>query len=643
MNKKTVRDIDVSGKRVLVRCDFNVPLDDDGKITDENRIIGALPTIKYLIGEGARVILCSHLGRPKGEFNPKFSLKPVAASLSGHLGREVKLSSDVVGESAKRLASSLKDGEVMLLENVRFHAEEEKNAPGFAKELASLAEIFVSDAFGTVHRAHASTEGVAAYLPAVAGFLIEKELNVMGAALADPARPFVAILGGAKVSDKIGVIENLLDKVDVLLIGGGMAYTFIKAKGDSVGTSICEEDKVELAKMLMQKAKEKGVKLRLPCYNVVTKEFAADAEAKVVKSDSIPDGWMGMDIAAETREQFEGFIKDAKTIIWNGPMGVFEFPRFAEGTKAVAKAVANADAVTIIGGGDSAAAARQLGFADRMTHISTGGGASLEFLEGKELPGIACLLDAEAKKKLAAGNWKMNKTPAEAAQFISELKASVKGAASEVLVCPPEICLESAARAAAGTNIGVGAQNMYFEEKGAFTGELSAGMIKSLGISYVIIGHSERRQYFAETNETVNKKVLAALGAGLTPILCVGESLKEREDAVTNELIRLQIKIALRGVSAKLAREIVIAYEPIWAIGTGKTATIEQAGEACREIRACLSDIYDAKTASAIRILYGGSVTAENSAALFADKDIDGCLVGGASLGIESFAAIASA
>ena len=393
LNKKTVEDIDVAGKRVLVRCDFNVPFDAEGNIADPKRIDEALKTIKYLVSHNARVILCSHLGRPKGEFNMKFSLAPVAKYLSQALGLEVKMASDVVGESAKSIAASLKDGEVELIENVRFHKEEEKNDPAFAKELASLAEIYVNDAFGTAHRAHASTAGVADYLPAVCGYLIQKEITIMGGALTEPKRPFVAILGGAKVSDKIGVINNLLEKVDTLIIGGGMAYTFMNALGYSIGTSICEADKVELAKDMMAKAKEKGVRFLIPVDNVVGMEYKPDTEHKVVDSDKIPDGWMGLDIGPKTAELFSDAVKGAGTVVWNGPMGVSEWENFAAGTIAVAKAVAESGAISIIGGGDSAAAVEKLGFAEKMTHISTGGGASLEFLEGKVLPGIACLND----------------------------------------------------------------------------------------------------------------------------------------------------------------------------------------------------------------------------------------------------------
>ncbi len=392
-NKKSVEDIDVAGKKVIVRCDFNVPQDDTGRITDDKRIVASLQTIKYLLDKNAAVILCSHLGRPKGQVNPKYSLKPVAERLSELLGKNVKLADDVIGESAKSLAAALKPGEVMLLENVRFHKEEEKNDPAFAKELASMAEIYVNDAFGTAHRAHATTAGIADYLPAACGFLINKEISIMGKALADPARPFVAILGGAKVSDKIGVINNLIEKCDTIIIGGGMSYTFMKAMGKSIGTSLCEIDKLDLAKGLLDKAEQKGVQLLLPIDTVCADHFAADAEPKTVEAGSIPDDMMGLDIGPKTIELFSEALKDAGTVVWNGPMGVFEFDAFAVGTKAIAKAIAASTAVSIIGGGDSAAAVEKLGFANRMTHISTGGGASLEFLEGLELPGIACLQD----------------------------------------------------------------------------------------------------------------------------------------------------------------------------------------------------------------------------------------------------------
>ena len=396
LNKKTIEDIEVAGKKVLVRCDFNVPLK-DGEITNDKRIVAALPTIKYLAENGAKVILCSHLGRPKGEYKPEFSLAPVAKRLSEYLGKEVKLAEDpeVVGENAKAMAAALADGDVMLLENVRYRKEETKNEENFSKELASLAEIFVNDAFGTAHRAHCSTTGVAAYLPAVCGYLIQKEIQFMGGALEEPKRPLVAILGGAKVSDKIGVITNLLEKCDTLIIGGGMAYTFMKSLGYNIGTSLLEEEQVENAGQMMKDAEAKGVKFLIPVDNKLGKEYDENTEAMVVDSDNIPDGWMGLDIGPKTQALFTDAIKGAGTIIWNGPMGVSEWENFAAGTIAVANAVAESGAISIVGGGDSVAAVTKLGFSDKMSHISTGGGASLEFLEGKELPGIAALNDKD--------------------------------------------------------------------------------------------------------------------------------------------------------------------------------------------------------------------------------------------------------
>ncbi|MDD4080574.1 MAG: phosphoglycerate kinase [Eubacteriales bacterium] len=393
MHKKTIRDIPLKGKRALVRVDFNVPMDDAGQITDDNRIQGALPTIGYLMEHGAKVILMSHMGRPKGAVNPKYSLAPVAKKLSELLGHKVRMAKDVIGPDADTAVAELKDGGVVLLENLRFHAEEEKNDPDFAKKLASYGDVYVNDAFGTAHRAHASTEGVAHYLPAVSGFLIEKELQFLGQAVENPERPFVAVLGGAKVSDKLGVINNLLDKVDVLIIGGGMAYTFVKAQGGEIGKSLLEEDKLDYAREMLEKAKKRGVRLLLPEDTVAADSFSNDAASKVVLSGEIPEGWLGLDIGPKAQKAFSDAIISARTVVWNGPMGVFEFANFAEGTRAVARAMADSGAVTIVGGGDSAAAVAQLGFAKKISHISTGGGASLEFLEGLELPGVAALND----------------------------------------------------------------------------------------------------------------------------------------------------------------------------------------------------------------------------------------------------------
>ena len=643
--KKNVEDLDVSGKRVIVRVDFNVPLDKEtGAITDDKRITAALPTIKYLVDNNAKVILVSHLGRPKNGPEAKFSMKPAADRLAELIGKPVTLAADVIGEDAKAKAAALKDGEILMLENVRFHKEETKNDPKFAAELASMADLYVNDAFGTAHRAHASTAGLANFLPSACGYLIQKEIDVIGGALDNPARPFVAILGGAKVSDKIGVITNLLDKADTIIIGGGMAYTFIGAMGGTIGNSLFEADKVELAKELMAKAEEKGVKLLLPEDTVVADDFSNDANSKVVPTMEIPDGWEGLDIGPKTIEKFSAAIKEAKTVIWNGPAGVFEFDNFAVGTKALAKAIAESDAISIIGGGDSAAAIQKLGFADQVTHISTGGGASLEYIEGKVLPGIDCLSDKETGRIFAAGNWKMNcGIPADAVKLINELKPLVKDAKAKIALGVPATALAAAVEAAAYSNIKIAAQNCHFEEKGAFTGEISPLWLAKMGVNYCIIGHSERREYNAETDETVNKKALALLKYGVRPIICCGESLAQREAGETFDWIKGQIVGAFKDIPASKLCQITIAYEPIWAIGTGKTATDEQAEEVCKFIRGVIAELYCDKCAEAMTIQYGGSCNAKNCNGLFAQADINGGLVGGASLKAEDFSVICNA
>ncbi len=644
VKKKSIEDINVKGKRVIIRVDFNVPLNKEtGEITDDKRIRAALPTIQYLVDQGARVIIVSHLGRPTKGPEAKFSMKPAADRLTKLLGKEVVLAQDVIGEDARAKATALRDGEVLMLENVRFHKEETANDPTFARELASFADVYVNDAFGTSHRAHASTAGLANYLPAVSGYLIAKELDVMGKALDDPARPFVAILGGAKVSDKIGVIENLLDKVDTLIIGGGMAYTFLVALGHTVGSSLLEDDKVDLAREILDKAKEKGVEFLLPVDTVLGDKFAADAKQKVVGKENFPEDWMGLDIGPKTIELFSDRIKAAKTIVWNGPMGVFEFENFATGTREVARAVAESDAVSIIGGGDSAAAVELMGFGDQVTHISTGGGASLEFLEGKNLPGIAVLQNAQARRTFAAGNWKMNKgIPADAAKFLTDLASATLDANSDIAIGVPYTALAAAVEATEGSNIAIAAQNCHFEDSGAYTGEVSAEWLARMGVTYVILGHSERREYFAETDESVNKKVQACFKWGLRPIVCCGETLEQREAGETKDFVTGQIRNALKDVSAEKMEFVTIAYEPIWAIGTGVTASDEQAEEVCGWIREEVRSLYGDVVADNLRIQYGGSVNAKNAEGLFAQPNIDGGLVGGASLKVEDFSVICS-
>ena len=642
LNKMTIEDVQVSGKKVLVRCDFNVPLDAEGNITDETRINAALPTIRYLLDNGAAVILCSHLGRPKGEYNMKYSLAPVAKRLSEKLGFEVKLAKDVVGPDALYVYLLVEPGKAVLLENVRFEPGEEKNDPELAKELASMAELYVSDAFGTVHRAHASTAGVARYLPAVAGFLIGKELQFLGNAVRTSGAPVPRILGGAKVKDKIGVIKALLEKVDVLLIGGGMSYTFQVAMGGKVGRSLLDEERIDLAKELIETAKQKGVKMLLPVDNVCGDSFSNDCERITAHFPQHPRQLRGHghrpgDGQAVHRGDPEGAHDRLER-----PDGCFEMPNFAHGTLAIAQAMADSHAITIIGGGDSAAAVTQMGLADRMSHISTGGGASLEFLEGKELPGVVCLQDRviPERRPIIAGNWKMNKTPEEAAQLVTDLIPLVKNAKCDVVVCTPAVCFAAVKPIIEGTNIKLGAQNVHFKASGAYTGELSADMLKAAGCEYVIIGHSERRQYFGETDKTVNLRTVAAVRAGLKAIVCVGELKDEREAGYTDMIVTYQTQMALHGLYANELENVVVAYEPVWAIGTGLTATDEQANETIGVIRKAIAAKFGRYAAEHIRIQYGGSMKGSNVKGLMAQPEIDGGLIGGASLKAADFAQV---
>ena len=637
MDKKTVRDLDVAGKKVLVRVDFNVPLNDKGEITDDTRITASLPTIKYLLEQKAAVILMAHLGRPKGQVKPELSLAPVAKHLGKLLGKKILFAPDCIGEAAKAAASKLKAGHILLLENLRFHKEEEKNDMEFAEQLASLADLYVNDGFGVSHRAHASVEGVTHFLPAAAGFLLEKEIQYVGQAVTNPLHPFVAIIGGAKVSDKIGVISNLLDKVDTLLIGGGVANTFLAAQGHKMGKSLVEEDKLELAKELLAKAKKNKVKMLLPTDLVMAAAFAPDAEHVTEGVKHLNQDYMALDIGAETSKAYAEALKDAKMIVWNGPMGVFEMDAFCKGTEAVAKAVAKSRAVSIVGGGDSVAAIEKLGLAKRITHISTGGGASLEYLEGKVLPGVAALDDL--RRKMIAGNWKMNKTVNEAVELAEDVVMETNGTLNEVVIFPPFTALETVADAIDGKHVGYGAQDLHWEDGGAYTGAISGAMIADICAEYVLVGHSERRTIFGENEKIVASKIIAAYRNGLKPVLCVGENLEEREAGKTARKINMQLKSALRVITPEQAENLVVAYEPIWAIGSGKAATAEDALEVCTLIRNKIGKIFTEDIARKVRILYGGSVN-EKNAADFNISGIDGVLVGGASLKADSFAAI---
>lgn len=637
MDKKTVRDLDVAGKKVLVRVDFNVPLNDKGEITDDTRITASLPTIQYLLEQKAAVILMAHLGRPKGQVKPELSLAPVAKHLGKLLGKKILFAPDCVGEAAQAAASKLKPGHILLLENLRFHKEEEKNDMEFAEKLASLADLYVNDGFGVSHRAHASVEGVTHFLPAAAGFLLEKEIQYVGQAVTNPLHPFVAIIGGAKVSDKIGVISNLLDKVDTLLIGGGMANTFLAAQGYKMGKSLVEEDKLDLAKELLAKTKKNKVNMLLPTDLVMAAAFAPDAEHVTEKVKNLNQAYMALDIGAETSKAYAEALADAKMIVWNGPMGVFEMDAFCKGTEAVAKAVAKSRATSIVGGGDSVAAIEKLGLAKRITHISTGGGASLEYLEGKVLPGVAALDDL--RRKMIAGNWKMHKTVSEAVELAEDIVMETNGTLNEVVIFPPFTALETVADAIDGKHVGYGAQDLHWEDKGAFTGAVSGAMIADICAEYVLVGHSERRTIFGENEKIVASKIIAAYRNGLKPMLCVGENLAEREAGKTARKINMQLKSALRVISAEDAENLVVAYEPIWAIGSGKAATPEDALEVCTLIREKIGKIFTLDIARKVRILYGGSVN-EKNAASFNLSGIDGVLVGGASLKADTFAAI---
>lgn len=637
MDKKTVRDLDVAGKKVLVRVDFNVPLNDKGEITDDTRITASLPTIQYLLEQKAAVILMAHLGRPKGQVKPELSLAPVAKHLGKLLGKKILFAPDCVGEAAQAATSKLKPGHILLLENLRFHKEEEKNDMEFAEKLASLADLYVNDGFGVSHRAHASVEGVTHFLPAAAGFLLEKEIQYVGQAVTNPLHPFVAIIGGAKVSDKIGVISNLLDKVDTLLIGGGMANTFLAAQGYKMGKSLVEEDKLDLAKELLAKAKKNKVNMLLPTDLVMAAAFAPDAEHVTEKVKNLNQAYMALDIGAETSKAYAEALADAKMIVWNGPMGVFEMDAFCKGTEAVAKAVAKSRATSIVGGGDSVAAIEKLGLAKRITHISTGGGASLEYLEGKVLPGVAALDDL--RRKMIAGNWKMHKTVSEAVELAEDIVMETNGTLNEVVIFPPFTALETVADAIDGKHVGYGAQDLHWEDKGAFTGAVSGAMIANICAEYVLVGHSERRTIFGENEKIVASKIIAAYRNGLKPMLCVGENLAEREAGKTARKINMQLKSALRVITAEDAENLVVAYEPIWAIGSGKAATPEDALEVCTLIREKIGKIFTPDIARKVRILYGGSVN-EKNAASFNLSGIDGVLVGGASLKADTFAAI---
>lgn len=639
MDKRTVKDIQLTGKRVLVRVDYNVPMNDKGEITDFIRIEASLPTLHYLLDQGAAVILLAHLGRPKGKVNPKFSLKPVAEALSQLIHRPVQFCSDCVGKEAQAAAAQLRNGDILLLENLRFHPEEEKNDPHFAQELASLGDVFVNDGFGVSHRAHASVEGITHYLPAVAGFLLEKEIAYLGNAVDKPQRPFAAIIGGAKVADKIAVIRSLIKKADVILIGGGMANTFLAAKGYNLGKSLVEKESLGIAKDLLAEAAAQKTKMLLPVDLIMAASFSNEADHEAEDLDALNPEYMALDIGPKTAELYAQTLAGMKTIVWNGPMGVFEMPNYAEGTRRVAEAMAASDGITIVGGGDSAAAVKQMGLADKMSHVSTGGGASLEYLEGKVLPGLAALDDL--RTPIVAGNWKCHKTVEEAMELAHQVAHGTEMARAEVVLFPPFTALESVAAMVDDDGIGYGAQDIFYEDEGSYTGAVSGPMIAEIGSRYVLVGHSERRKFFHESNEIVVKKVLAAFRNDLDPVLCVGEDADEHENGSTKDKILSQLTPVLNVLTDGQIQRLLVAYEPVWAIGSGKSAEVRDAVAAADLIRKAVAEKFGKEAARRVRILYGGSVTSENAHA-FHEDGIDGVLVGGASLSAQEFCAIAN-
>ncbi|MBU4487029.1 MAG: triose-phosphate isomerase [Candidatus Delongbacteria bacterium] len=649
MNTLTIDSLELKGKKVLVRCDFNVPLDENLKIRDDKRIVDALPTIKKIIYDGGKLILMSHFGRPKGKVVPEMSLKPVADRLSELLGKKVILAPDCIGDEVKDLVSKMNDGDVVLLENLRFHEEEEAGNEEFAAKLAELGEIYISDAFGVCHRAHASVSIIAKYFDKVAsGYLLKNEIEYIGGAMKNPQRPLAAILAGNKISGKIDVIMKLIDISDKIFIGGGIANTMLLAKGIEVGKSLVEADKVDIAREILKKAEIKGTKILLPLDMLCGKEFKNETELKYFDTDKQEKDWIAMGIGEKTVLNYKEELADCKTLIWNGPMSVFEFENFAKETFEIAEIIAdytqNNGLISIIGGGDTAAAVKIAGLDDKYSHVSTGGGAAMEYMEGKKLPGIACLSTKgfdPNRRFLIAGNWKMNKTPRESIKFAKDLeKVMINDDNVEIMVAPVFNSIYPVYSELKKTHIDIGSQDVFWENSGAYTGEVSVKMLKLSGVKYCIIGHSERRQYFGETDETVNKKIKAVLKEGLVPVICVGEMLEQREKGIEKQIVKDQIEGAFAGIELNDYLNVVIAYEPVWAIGTGKTATPEQAQEMHAFIRSILKDIYGNEFSQATRILYGGSLNVQNAKDLLSRPDIDGGLIGGASLKKDDFSKI---
>lgn len=666
-NPQTIDDVEVEGRRVLVRVDFNVPIE-DGRIVDDRRIRAALPTIQALRSRGARVVLVTHCGRPGGVVDSALSVRPLALRLGELLDCEVPVAADVVGSSARAHVADLAPGDVMMVENARFEPGEERNDPLLAASLASLADLYCDDAFGVAHRDHASTEGVAHLLPAVAGYLMAEELAVLGRILEAPDHPVVGIIGGSKISTKLAVIRSLADRVETLWIGGAMACTFYRSLGVTTGSSLVEPDQISVAGDLLERARVqrgRGVAdVRLPVDVVVAPSRNPGVPTRVVRYTEIPDDMMVVDIGPDTVIEIARSCQDAATVVWNGPLGIYEVEAFARGTRSVAQTLAGSTATTVIGGGDLGAAVEDAGVADRMSFMSTGGGATLEFLEGRTLPGVAVLrqrhvdlieagiaslaptltaapVGPPARVPLVVGNWKMNTTIDEGLSLCDGILAAVDGTAStiEVVILPPFVHLWAVhQRLRDGGRLSIGAQDVFWEEAGAWTGEISPTMLRGW-CDYVLIGHSERRR-LGETDDQVNRKLRAALTHDLRVVVAVGETLEQHQAGASLAVVRDQLDAAFDAVSMAQLERCVVAYEPVWAIGSGRTATPEQAQVVCACIRERLAQRFSAGASAGVRILYGGSVNPNNAGEIFGQPDIDGGLIGGASLVVGGFAAI---
>lgn len=639
MRYPSIREVRTGGRTVFLRADLNVPVE-NGQVMDDGRITASLPTLRYILDQGSPVVLASHLGRPKGAPEAKYSMAPVAERLSELLeDYEVFFIDRVSGPRVTAMARGLRPGQVLLIENLRFHPGEEENDREFSRSLASLAEIYVNDAFGTCHREHASTAGVPEAMGGgYAGLLVEKELEAFGRMITHPKKPFTVLMGGAKVSDKVAMIQHVLPRLDNLLIGGAMAFTFSRAKGVSTGKSLVEEDRIETAREIMAGAEKAGVNIVLPVDYVCAR---SPQEAPVtVPWNAIPDDMAGYDIGPGSVELFREILMKSGTIVWNGPMGLFEVPPFDSATRATALILADATAagaVTIVGGGDSLRAVTEAGALGKVTHASTGGGASLELLQGNDLPALKHIA-VQGVRPLVGANWKMNGTVQMGQDYLDDLLVSNSmHFGADVVLFPPFTILAGLPGSAEDAGVFLGGQDLYWEEKGAFTGEISPGMLKAAGCSWFLAGHSERRHILKETDEMVAKKLQAGISAGLKGILCVGETLVEREAGSTRHVVKTQVEAALRGIRGADPGNLAIAYEPVWAIGTGRNATAEQAQEVHELIRECLAELLGKDFATETRIIYGGSVTPGNAPGILSQPDVNGALVGGASLDSESF------